>query len=72
MSKTATKADKIEVEKVVHLLADTISPMYAEIAPASYQNMTGMCYKYFFTGGPPLVRSLLVRIPLVRILKKVS
>ena len=48
MSKIATKADKIEVEKVVHLLADTISPMYAEIAPASYQNMTGMSYKYFY------------------------
>ena len=47
MSKIATKADKMEVEQYVHLLADTISPMYKEIAPTSYQNMTGMCSEHF-------------------------
>ena len=47
MSKNATKADKMEVELYVHLLADTISPMYKEIAPTSYQNMTGMCSEHF-------------------------
>ena len=40
MSKNATKEDNIEVEQCVHLLADTISPIYKDIAPTSYQNMT--------------------------------